>query len=213
MHLHIKLSSLLLIKVYFNKISDFLCLQSYGFCPWFSSGGQQAKHRKWRGRGGLTQSCFSAQYSMLESSVAPAQTYILASAPHHFRLLTPTQPRPSPRKRRVVTALHFLCPFIDPRQSLLSIFTAQSLSSTVCSQKPDHYLPYPFVFSAGRTLRVSHVATPTASGPQLLCPRPLSFNSMQKLGNCLLVLNTKSLKKRIQSASCPSLVQSCVAIG
>lgn len=100
------------------------------------------------------------------------------SSPHHFS--SPTQPRPSPRKRRVVTALHFLCPFLDLRQSLLSIFTAQSLSSTVCSQKPDHYLPYPFVFSAGRTLRVSHVATPTASGPQLLCPRPLSFNSMQK---------------------------------
>lgn len=148
-------------------------------------------HQRWRNTAGLEPVLLQpsvlhvGKLSCSSRDLHPCFYITFFPSPQH-------KPKPGTLRRTVVTPPHFLCSFLRPRQSSERLHP-QSFSPTLFpatrSVSTDHSL------LAGRVIHFSHVTTPTTAGSQLLCLGYLNSNSMQKLGNCLLVLNTKSRKR------------------
>lgn len=132
-HLHIRLSSLLLVKIYLNKIFAFLCLQSHVVHSWFSSGswraGQEDEEQRPAGpspTSAFSTPCWEAGCSRpdLDPCFHPHITFVLS--PQH-------NPRPDPLKRMVVIPPHFPCPCLG-----LQAESSEHLHST--APQPDSVL-------------------------------------------------------------------------
>lgn len=161
-----------------------MCLQSHGFRSW----GPEVEEHMWVGTSpasALSTPCWKAQ--LLQPRLA---SLFLP----HFLPLTPTQAKAWYSKEDISYTPTFSLSFPAPQAVFWASPPTVLQPHSVCSQQLDQFSTYPSLL-AGRIIHFSHVTTPATTGSQLLCLGHLNSNSMQKLGNCLLVLNTKSLKR------------------